>query len=600
MPSFLKTSPGSWPLLILTRHFFRRLFLNETVFFEEQAIQKTIGIIAILSIFPAYIAESLLFINLLERERGTAWSETALFTTLIMLLIGLITLFEWDVIFLDRRDFQNLRPLPLRPLSVFPAKFLSLVLFVGLFAAGINSLSSLVFAMYLSESRGYGLLAGFLLLLIHLLVMLAAGGFIFFSMALLVGLFNILLRGKFFSGLLDTIRFGLIVAHIFFLYFFVLDTKWIQERFENIQALKNTPTPFMMNYPPLWFTGLYQVLSGNREPFFQELASRALLSLSAVIGAFFLLALISYSRYLKKVSPEGARHLRPSIVRKIFEPVLNFTILRDPGQRGSFWFYHSVLNRSRIHRNKIIIYFSLGLGLSLILPVSTGRYFWKYQAGNMLSLPLVLSFFLLVGAKEASSLPANQPASWVFMVSEGAEKWPYLFFCFQKMPLPSSCPSASPGAFYLLFNSLGLEKGRNTLPLLCSFCCSADGNSFLPAAQVPFRLFLPAGEKQNPFQVAGLCYRFLFLHSYAALDRTIFSAPSFKSDRTVPRAGNNFNRPENIPCLLFLPERKNSLRRFTRTFACGTASGSIRQQKSAAATREEDLQQKKKGKHQSS
>lgn len=431
MPSFLKTSPGSWPLLILTRHFFRRLFLNETVFFEEQAIQKTIGIIAILSIFPAYIAESLLFIYLLERERGTAWSETALFTTLIMLLIGLITLFEWDVIFLDRRDFQNLRPLPLRPLSVFPAKFLSLVLFVGLFAAGINSLSSLVFAMYLSESRGYGLLAGFLLLLIHLLVMLAAGGFIFFSMALLVGLFNILLRGKFFSGLLDTIRFGLIVAHIFFLYFFVLDTKWIQERFENIQALKNTPTPFMMNYPPLWFTGLYQVLSGNREPFFQELASRALLSLSAVIGAFFLLTLISYSRYLKKVSPEGARHLRPSIVRKIFEPVLNFTILRDPGQRGSFWFYHSVLNRSRIHRNKIIIYFSLGLGLSLILLVSTGRYFWKYQAGNMLSLPLVLSFFLLVGAKEASSLPANQPASWVFMVSEGAEKWPY-FSAFKK------------------------------------------------------------------------------------------------------------------------------------------------------------------------
>ncbi len=351
-----------------------------------------------------------------------------------MLLVGLITLFEWEIIFLDRRDFQNLRPLPLRPLSVFSAKFLSLVLFVGLFAAGINSLSSLVFAMYLSESWGYGLFQGFLLLLIHLLVMVAAGCFIFFSMAILVGLFKILLRGKFFSALLDTIRFGLIVAHIFILYFFVLDTKWIQERFENIQALRYSPTPFMMNYPPLWFSGLYQVLNGSRDPFFLKLASKALLSLAVVISVFFILTLVSHSCYLKKVSPEGEKHLRPSIFRRILEPVLNFTILRESVQRASFWFYQSVLRRSRMHRNKVLIYLGLGLGLSLILLVSTGRYFWKYQAGNMLSLPLVLSFFLLVGAREASSLPANQPAGWVFMVSEGSEKWPY-FAAFKKFLL---------------------------------------------------------------------------------------------------------------------------------------------------------------------
>ncbi|MCD6191843.1 MAG: hypothetical protein J7L26_00020 [Candidatus Aminicenantes bacterium] len=52
---------SSFRLIILTRHFFKRLFLNETVFFEEQMIGKVIGIIAILSIFPAYVADSLLF-----------------------------------------------------------------------------------------------------------------------------------------------------------------------------------------------------------------------------------------------------------------------------------------------------------------------------------------------------------------------------------------------------------------------------------------------------------------------------------------------------------------------------------------------------------
>lgn len=76
----------SW--LILTRHFFKRLFLNETVFFEEQMIAKIMGIIAIVSVFPAYVADALLFKYLLFPESGTAWAEIALFTSLIMLLLG--------------------------------------------------------------------------------------------------------------------------------------------------------------------------------------------------------------------------------------------------------------------------------------------------------------------------------------------------------------------------------------------------------------------------------------------------------------------------------------------------------------------------------
>jgi len=153
----LNTFVSTSRLIILIRHFFKRLFLNETVFFEEQMVGKVIGVIAILSIFPGYVADALLFKYLLIPESGTAWAETAVFTTLIMVLIGLITLFEWDVIFLAQKDYANLMPLPVRPLTVFSAKFISLIMFLGLFVAGINSLSSIVFSMYLSQSKGYGL-----------------------------------------------------------------------------------------------------------------------------------------------------------------------------------------------------------------------------------------------------------------------------------------------------------------------------------------------------------------------------------------------------------------------------------------------------------
>ena len=46
---------------VLTRHFFRRLFLNETVLFEDRMVASVIGVISILSILSAHVANSLLF-----------------------------------------------------------------------------------------------------------------------------------------------------------------------------------------------------------------------------------------------------------------------------------------------------------------------------------------------------------------------------------------------------------------------------------------------------------------------------------------------------------------------------------------------------------
>jgi len=219
MDGFKKLQFKETPFVVLTHHFFQRLFLNETVFFEEQMAAKVISIIALLAVFPAYIANYLLFPYLILPEKPQAWVEISEMTTLSMLLLGLITIFVWDMIFLDRQDFLNLMPLPLKPLTVFSAKFASLVMFVGLFAIGINSLSSIVFTILLGQAKYYGLFSVFLLFLGYLLVMFLAGAFIFFALGFIAGFLNILLRGKIFQRISDLLRFGLIVAHIFILYF---------------------------------------------------------------------------------------------------------------------------------------------------------------------------------------------------------------------------------------------------------------------------------------------------------------------------------------------------------------------------------------------
>ncbi|HOJ26394.1 MAG TPA: hypothetical protein PLP94_04240, partial [Candidatus Saccharicenans sp.] len=344
------------------------------------------------------------------------------------------------------------------------AKFASLVMFVGLFAIGINSLSSIVFAIFLGQAKYYGLFSVFLLFLTHLLVMFLAGAFIFFALGFIVGFFNILLRGKIFRRISDLLRFGLIVAHIFVLYFFLIDTHFIQKQFESFKALQGSPTSFMMNFPPLWFTGLYEVLQGNRQPFFRQLAFRAIVALVIAVAAFFLITLISYNRYLKKISPEGAKHYRPSILRRLAEPVLNLTILRQPAERAVFWFYGSALSRSRLHRTRILSYLGIGFGVSLIMFVSTGKFFWKAQAGNMLSLPLVLSFFLVLGIRDATNIPLNLEANWIFEITETPRRWSYFsalrksIFIFALIPL-----------YFLLFVFYGFIWNWTTAGIHCLY-----------------------------------------------------------------------------------------------------------------------------------
>ncbi|MDY0231107.1 MAG: hypothetical protein RBR88_01330, partial [Candidatus Saccharicenans sp.] len=221
--------------LVLTRHFFRRLFLNETVFFEEQMTGKVISIIALLSIFPAYVADNLLFVYLIIPGKPQAWAEISEFTSLIMLLIGLVTIFVWDAIFLDRQDFLNLMPLPLKPLTIFSAKFASLIMFVGIFAIGLNALSSIVFVLFLGQASYFGFLSTVILFLTHLLVMFLASAFMFFALGFIAGFFNILLRGKIFQRISDLLRLSLIVVHIFILYFFLIDTHFIYEQFEKLK-----------------------------------------------------------------------------------------------------------------------------------------------------------------------------------------------------------------------------------------------------------------------------------------------------------------------------------------------------------------------------
>jgi hypothetical protein len=119
--------------LVLLRHFLLRLFNNDILKFEDQRRESMImmltfflaggGIIAAFILMPYLLA-------MLGYTSETAWVEKTLFMTLSMAFTGIISVINWNNMFLDEKDYLYLSGLPIKTNTLFTAKFFSLLAFV--------------------------------------------------------------------------------------------------------------------------------------------------------------------------------------------------------------------------------------------------------------------------------------------------------------------------------------------------------------------------------------------------------------------------------------------------------------------------------------
>ena len=102
--------------------------------------------------------------------------------------------------------------------------------------------------------------------------------------------------------------------------------------------------------PPVWFAGLHQALSGNRNPFFAAMASRGLAAVAAAAALSALLYLVSYRRYRKLLleNPDSARALWSFGAIRL--------VAGGPRQEAIIQFIATVLTRSRTHRLVLMAY----------------------------------------------------------------------------------------------------------------------------------------------------------------------------------------------------------------------------------------------------
>ena len=96
----------------------------------------------------------------LPLDLPVSWSDKFLFLYLSMILMGFITVLEWDALFPDRRDYLILMPLPIRLPTLLAAKITALFLFLMVFTLALNGCSSILFplmAMNPHAPAGYAL-----------------------------------------------------------------------------------------------------------------------------------------------------------------------------------------------------------------------------------------------------------------------------------------------------------------------------------------------------------------------------------------------------------------------------------------------------------
>jgi hypothetical protein len=513
--------------LVLTQHFIFRLFQNDMVAFGDQMREKIIGILALLTILCGHVSNAIMFRYALFPDAGHSWVEKCYVITFFMLLIGLIAVFEWDVIFPDARDYLNLIPLPVKIRILFLAKFTSLFLFVALFAVAINAISVFTFAFYLVKWQSQSLAYGLHFMGVHLVSTFGAVMFFFFFNVFIVGLFMNVLGIRLFQRLSVYFRSLFFTFYVFLLLIYLSGNSFLIPSFETFSAMKTHQALFFYVFPPMWFTGLYESLVGNPDLFFQAFVPLSIFALLATLGGIYVTMGLGYRRYMKHMAGAQVFPSYTSGIRAFFQFVLNSVFLRHPVQRAVFVFIARTLKQSMFHKVRLASFLAVAAGMILVQVLPQPEILRQSAVTNrtLLAIPLILGFFLTFGMRGVMQIPLDLEANWVFRLTESERKQHYFSAVRKAIVFLALNPM-----FMLLLIFYALIWDPVFALLHCSFGWAATvvlmEVLFLKQRKIPFTCsYLPGQERIQLFWLAYVVAFLIYIFGLVSLESLLLLRP---------------------------------------------------------------------------
>jgi len=411
------SKPGAGAFGVLIRLFFSRFFDKESLSPQGDPAANVIQTLGILAA-PGGIVCLLLALNPLLKPGG--WelvSIRCLFLTFSMVVTAFVVVFEWDALFLDRRDYQILLPLPLPLWKLLLAKLAAFIVFIGLFLAAINGFAMLFWPMIFDNGSYPAVVA------VHLLVVASAGLCAALGAACIQGVLLTIIPAKIFRPVATGAQ-TLLMSALVMLFFLCPMIGG------GISLLVGAHSDVARYIPSYWFSGLYERLrpaTGN--PDLLSLGSMALAASGYVLAVFALTHLPGYRRQARKlIETPPSNPAGPGRLRMAFNTAVDRLLLKDPMEQAVYHFIGQSISRSMKHRLFLAIYAGFGAALVVFgLDQSDGdgiaALMIRHQRlapdpAGLLQIPLTLSFVLVSGLRAAFNFPAELTANWAFQISD--------------------------------------------------------------------------------------------------------------------------------------------------------------------------------------
>jgi hypothetical protein len=354
-------------------------------------------------------------------RRASLDTDRVILISLSMVAIGFVGLIIWDAVFPDRRDVRILGSLPVPTHRFVLARLAALGQVYVLFVTAICVPQSIFFGLLAAGvgdplPRLYGIAA-------HLATVLCACTFVFCSLiaaqCLLLLVFG--RRAAQAASMIFQVLFAVgLIQLVFFLGEFGRVLRQGGQSHDGLTALAALP--------PLWFFGLFEMLAGRANENGMALARIGVLATVASAALTLALYASSYAalsrRALDGPAPQGRGASRAWLARLLQRgPTRGFN---SPLRTAIRQFTIRTLARSRTHRMMLAVYAGIALAIVMSSALSvamrdSGAALWS-PGLTMLSMPLIVQFFMLVAIRVIIAVPSEPKARWVFRACEPADR----------------------------------------------------------------------------------------------------------------------------------------------------------------------------------
>lgn len=411
----------------LLRHFLERFFNHETASPDGDARARLIQI-ALTAGLPGFVVAIYLwpdyhsFIPYL-RNNHVIWipgpppywrqvNQHFFFPVYSFVVMGIVTVFEWDLFFPDLLDIFVLKTLPVTDRRTFLARVAAIMILLGGFLFDANIFATLVLPLAIDPPNGSRFLAG------HIL---ACGGSGLFAAGFVLALESTMLSvlgERYFRRVSLFLQCFLISVLLVILLLFPVFSGLVP-------YLLQSRNWYVHCIPPLWFLGIYQRLMEGQGamPIYDQLARIGCLATLVV----FVIAVATYPlAYLRKTRQvvEGLASLRrQNRPLGMLSRIVHATIIRAAKQRAIFHYITQTLFRIPRYRIYLVLYGGVGLSIIIasVLRFSTAKaqIHVVVSTDGLRASTGIAAFWAITGLRLAFLSPGNHQGSWIFHLVHG-------------------------------------------------------------------------------------------------------------------------------------------------------------------------------------